>query len=379
MLQVIQFILRLARLILIDAGSTADSYNTTSQYINNYCKDNKFEYVIATHGDADHISSFPKFFKNYEVDTCIDFSCETYNQFQKFKESGASTRSYFSGTTKTTATYGNYLKARDQYAKKHYTAGECFLNKNGAKSSYDLSEYVKMTILYNYYYFDNDNNGKVDSTDENNFSVCTLFTYSKNGIVKNFILTGDLELEGEKEMANYYDGSTEQKTLPEVELYKAGHHGSKTSSNDCLLRIIKPKMCVVCCCAGTTEYTNNVQHQFPTQSFINHISKYTSRVYVTTGLNDKNEPTAFNGNIIVSSSELGVGIKASYNLNRLKDTAWFNGEIYAVKASVYKDLENGDTFDVYQNCAKAKGELYTKDTPNAVLIKRRYWPTTGVN
>ena len=60
--------------ILIDAGSTKESYITTSAYINKYCKDKKLEYVVATHGDADHIYAFPKFFQNYEVDTVIDFT-----------------------------------------------------------------------------------------------------------------------------------------------------------------------------------------------------------------------------------------------------------------------------------------------------------------
>ena len=37
--------------------------------------------------------------------------------------------------------------------------------------------------------------------------------------------------------------------MPEVELYKAGHHGSKTSSSNALLEVIKPKIvCVSKCC-----------------------------------------------------------------------------------------------------------------------------------
>ncbi len=340
--------------ILIDAGSRAGSYSTTSTYINQYCTDKKFEYVIATHGDQDHIAGFPKFFQNYGVDVCIDFTTETYAKYQEFKETGAKTRSYFAATTKTTATYASYLQARDQYAKVHYSAGDCFKNQNGAKAQYQLSEYVTMTILYNYYYFDNNNDGIVDTTDENNFSVCTLFTYTKNNESQHFLLTGDLELEGEEKMAEYYDGSTTEKTLPEVELFKAGHHGSKTSSNDCLLNIIKPKMCVVCCCCGTDEYTGNTDNQFPTQAFINRVSKWTSRVYVTSMLNSYTIETAIadskgnsnktgvsiggqyissigykdmNGNVCVSCNGNNVGLKATNNLIKLKDSEWFNSTI----------------------------------------------------
>ena len=173
--------------VLVDAGSSSGSYTTTSAYINKYCKDNKLEYAIATHGDQDHIEAFPKFFQNYEVDTVIDFTSETSTQFETYyadKDKTKVKRNYFCGTTKTTNTYLNYLKAREQYAAHHYTAGDCFKNQNGAKSSYQLSEYVTMTILYNYYYFDNNNDGKIDTTDENNVSVCTLFTYTKNNILK---------------------------------------------------------------------------------------------------------------------------------------------------------------------------------------------------
>ena len=352
--------------ILIDAGSTSGSYATTSAYINQYCKDNSFEYVIATHGDQDHIAAFPSFFKNYEVDTVIDFSCETYTEYQAFKESKKSTRDYFSGTTKTTQTYGAYLEARDTYAKHHYTAGDCYKNLNGAKRSYKLSDNVTMDILYNYYYYDNNNDGKVDSTDENNFSVLTLFTYNQNGIYHRFFLGGDLEKEGEEKFAEYYDGTTEEKTMPTVDLYKAGHHGSKTSSNDCLLNILQPEICVCCCCCGTDEYTPITDNQFPTQDFINRIAKWTDKVYAPSVFDsyevvtaaqakddkgnlkyDKNgnpvsertgvaigeqyiHTTGFkelNGNIIVSCNGSAIGLWASNNLTKLKDTEWFNSKV----------------------------------------------------
>lgn len=42
--------------ILIDAGSRADSTDTTAAYIDQYCTDGVLEYVIATHADQDHIA-----------------------------------------------------------------------------------------------------------------------------------------------------------------------------------------------------------------------------------------------------------------------------------------------------------------------------------
>ena len=59
------------------------------------------------------------------------------------------------------------------------------------------------------------------------------------------MFTGDLELEGEQHMAAYYDGSTPEKTLPHVDLFKAGHHGSKTSSTTEFLNVVKPQIAVI--------------------------------------------------------------------------------------------------------------------------------------
>lgn len=305
--------------ILIDAGSTKSSASTLKEYINKYCTDGKLEYVIATHGDQDHISAFcgnEGIFKSYECKTIIDFKY----------------------TTKSTATYNEYVSLRDAEVEggaKHYYASECWNNENGAQREYTLSDKVTMKIIYNKYYFEL-------SDDENNHSVCTLFTYTNNGEEHNFLLTGDLEKKGEESVAAYYDKSTKEKTLPKVDLFKAGHHGSKTSSNDCLLSLISPEICVVSCCCGTDEYTENIENQFPTQQFIDRIAKYTDKVYITSTYQtleiDKvvdgkiqintSGFTAMNGNIIISiGADNKVGIAASNNLIKLKDTEWFKKEI----------------------------------------------------
>ncbi len=299
--------------IIIDAGSRQSSATTLKSYMNNYITDGKLEYVILTHGDQDHVAGFTGtngILSSYEIGTIID------NEY----------------TNKTTQVYKNYVSLRDSKVSNgttHWYAADCFNNKKGAKRDIKLSENVTMSILYNYYYFNK-------SSDENNYSVSTMFTYSYNNTNKYFMFTGDLELEGEEKMSEYYDGSTSDKTLPEVELFKAGHHGSKTSSNECLLSLIKPKMCVVSCCCGTDEYTENLDNQFPTQQFISRISKYTDAVYITSTYktleNTGSEINtsgfqAMNCNIIVSCKDNSLGLWASNNLIKLKDSEWFNQEI----------------------------------------------------
>ena len=321
--------------ILIDAGSRSGSSKSTIPYMENYIKDNKIEYLIVTHGDQDHIEAFPSILERFSVDNII------LNRY----------------TNKTTVAYSKMIQSFDKQVSKgahKYYADDCLNVKNGANHTYQLSSNVTMEILWNKYYF-------TTSTDENNYSVCTLFTYSNLGETKTFMLTGDLEKEGEEALANYYDGSTLEKTLPHVDLFKAGHHGSKTSSNDCLLDVIQPKMCVVSCCCGTDEYTGITANQFPTQQFIDRISKWTDSVYVTSiyekytietakdngkGKSDKTgvaigsqyiHTTGYkemNGNICVScgikedkeksSKVVDIGLACSNNTIKLKDSEWMN-------------------------------------------------------
>ena len=175
-----------------------------------------------------------------------------------------------------------------------------------------------MDILYNKYYFE-------QASDENDHSVCTMFNYNDH----HFMLTGDLEEKGEEALAAYYDGSTNEKTLPNVDLFKAGHHGSKTSSNKVLLDLITPSICCVCCCAGSSEYTTDNNNTFPTQDFINRIALYTDKVYVTSVLDTiesrkKNEQVfkSLNGNIIVSCNGLNTSVSCSNDNTILKDTTF---------------------------------------------------------
>ena len=127
--------------ILIDAGSRTGSATTIKSYVDQYCTDGVLEYVIATHADQDHIAGFvgnssgstrTGILYQYKVKTLIDFAI----------------------TTKTTQVYNNYVAKRDNEVSlgaTHYTALECYNNENGASRVINLSEEVKLEILYNYF------------------------------------------------------------------------------------------------------------------------------------------------------------------------------------------------------------------------------------
>ena len=280
--------------ILIDAGSTRASSNTTASYMDEYITDGTLEFVIVTHADEDHIAGFagntssPSIFDRYDCEVIIDFA----------------------RTNKNTNVYKDYVTQRDEAVAAgatHYTALQCWNNADGAKRIYEVSNGIEMEILYNYYY-------ENESDDENNYSVCLMFNQGD----AHFLFTGDLEEDGESRLVDNND-------LPEVELFKAGHHGSKTSSTDKLLQVIRPKIVCVCCCAGTDEYTDTKENQFPTQAMIDRVAPYTDRVYVTSQVDESAASgyRSMNGNIVVTSNRNGVSVECSNNTTVLKDTEWF--------------------------------------------------------
>ena len=193
--------------ILIDAGSRTSSAAVIAEYLGEHVTDGTLEYVIVTHAHQDHYAGF-----TVENGSIFDlFECEVIIDFAKTNQSATATNMY-----------GKYLAERNAEiaaGATHYTAAEAVAQFEG---KFELAEGLTMTVLDSYYYYNN-------TSDENDYSVCTLFTYGE----RHYLFTGDLEEKGESKLVEMND-------LPEVDLYKAGHHGSKTSSNAVLLSVIKP-------------------------------------------------------------------------------------------------------------------------------------------
>ena len=280
--------------LLIDAGSKASSIPTIAKYLNEHMTDDVIEYAIVTHAHEDHYAGFAtnektdSLFDIYEFEVIIDFA-----QITKGKETGVM--------------YNHYLRERDAEiaaGAMHYTAKECI---DGDNAVFSLGDGVELQILDSYYYHN-------VASNENDHSVVCMINQGS----RHFLFTGDLEEKGEEKLVELND-------LPEVTLYKAGHHGSKTSSHDVLISAIKPEIVCVCCCAGSPEYTEVSANMFPTQDFIDRIAPYTDKVYVTTVCVDYANDIykSMNGNIVVSSNASSITVSGSANDTVLKDTEWF--------------------------------------------------------
>ena len=329
--------------ILIDCGSKSSSVATVSNYLNKYVTDGVLEYVIVTHAHQDHYAGFAtsakvdSIFDLYECETIITFSTTNQKMPTQYLDREIGTKQYVSDlgivsyaetTTSTSTLYANFnreltaelnttLTKGTKAGQKpvHYTATDVLNTYTDGKIELDAVNDINLQVLDNYYYT---NDGH-----ENDYSVCTLLNQGS----KYFIFTGDLEIEGEEKLIEQARNPILHTQDFRVELYKAGHHGSKTSSSMDFLNIINPKIVCVCCCAGSNEYTNAVANQFPTKEFINNVSQFTTQVYVTSLCIDYDggKFTSFNGNIVVMAKkeDTEISVYCSNNTLVLKDTEWF--------------------------------------------------------
>lgn len=296
--------------ILIDCGSKSNSVDTVSTYLNQYVTDNTLEYVIVTHAHTDHYAGFAatknSIFDLYNCEIIIDFGA---------------------GTNKTASdkTYANYIKNRNKEIEEsdaeYFDASTV---QKGTPKTYEIDVHLQFEILYNEF-ADNHN-----ASSENDYSVCTLFTFDN----KQFLFTGDLENEkgGEEKLIK---NNPSIQNLDSIELFKAGHHGSKTSTSEILLKNIKPKCVCVCCCAGSSEYTKEINNQFPTKAFIDRVTQYTTEIYVTSLCVDykNNQFTSFNGNIVVFATlnVEKVNVTCSHNSTTLTQTDWYLNRAWGTK------------------------------------------------
>ena len=299
--------------MLIDAGSKASSITAIQSYLDTYVEGD-LDYVVVTHAHEDHYAGFAT---NENTESLFDLN--TVKNIIDFGD----------GTNKTSSNkmYANYIRERDAEVDNgaNYHAAIDYVNNISAEITqrFELKEdsgvYVEM--LYHKYL-----NGGMEAETENDYSVCLQVIYQN----KYYLFTGDLEADGEESLVDENEaGGKNEGLLHEVEVYKAGHHGSKTSSTEKLMNVIKPKVVCVCCCAGSSEYTSKNENQFPTQIFINNVYKSNplAKIYVTTLCVDykANEYTSFNGNIVITAKEgvTDTTIHCSKSAVDLYNTDWF--------------------------------------------------------
>jgi len=192
--------------MLIDSG---DLSSDSQKKLDNYLKSQNiksFEYVVFTHTDADHIGSADIVVSNYEVKTVImpDYQA-------------------------TTKVFGRLVDAIEDKDVDLILIGE---DDDCEKPGYSFKlGPVTHTVMAPTEDFD----------DANEMSVVIKSVYGETSV----LLTGDAEIKSEKAMiAKYKNGELD------IDILKAGHHGSSSSSSHSFLTATTPDLVIISCGEG---------------------------------------------------------------------------------------------------------------------------------
>ena len=149
---------------------------------------NKIDYLFLTHGDYDHMGESIDLVENFKVEKVI-FNCGEYNDLEK-----------------------ELIKVLDKKKIPYYS---CIKELNIDKNKLYFLQTKE---------FDNENdNSNVIYTELNGYK---------------FMFMGDASNTIEYEILNEYN-------LPDIDVLKVGHHGSKTSSSEEFINEIKPKYSII--------------------------------------------------------------------------------------------------------------------------------------
>lgn len=162
----------------------------------------ELEYLILTHPHADHTGGALAVLENFTVDTLL------LPPWQPSPDETA-----------------DWPRGLQEQADKGGTA----VIETEAGDQYSLGEGTLQILL--------GGNAKDGEEDPNNASLCLLF---EAGAFR-YLATGDAEKETEEKLVAIYGNALQ------ADLYKAGHHGSSTSSSEELLAAVRPRAAVISC------------------------------------------------------------------------------------------------------------------------------------
>lgn len=229
--------------ILIDCGEASESDNVIS-YLNKQ-NVNRLDYVIITHPHSDHMGGMDDIILSYDIGEVI---------MPRLADNDIPDTRYFENFLDACSKKGLYIT--EAQVGRTFVIGEA------------SAEIIAPT--------------GIGYKNHNDYSVGLLLKHGNN----DFLFTGDAEALAEKEML-------ETGKLEHVRVYKAGHHGSSTSSSKAFMEIVSPDYAVITCGAG-----NSYGH--PHDEIVNRLSKYVKKIY----------RSDINGNIEFESDGLNLMVRS---------------------------------------------------------------------
>ena len=175
--------------VLIDGGGKSPG---VVRYIDDYV-DGRLEVMVATHPHADHIGGLISVLRAFEVDEI-----------------------WLNGDTSTSETYSQFMSAVNSEGAQVFTARRGDTIQAG-------------NLTFNVLHPANLNGSTNDD------SIVLSLSYGQI----DFLFTGDVEQEAEASML-----VQSVVPVPDVEVLKVGHHGSRTASSMQFLQVIKPECAI---------------------------------------------------------------------------------------------------------------------------------------
>lgn len=228
--------------MLIDCGEASESDKVISYLSKQGVK--RLDYVVATHPHSDHMGGMSEIILNYDIGEII---------MPYLDDGDIPTTRYFENFLDACSTKGLYIT--DVQAGRKIALGEATAEIIAPLGS--------------------------GYSNVNNYSVGIILKHGNN----DFLFTGDAEALAEEEML-------QSGKLENVRVYKAGHHGSSTSSSEDFMRIVSPDYAVIMCGAG-----NSYGH--PHDEIVDRLSEYTKRIF----------RTDLDGSIVFESDGLNLQVR----------------------------------------------------------------------
>ena len=309
--------------MLIDAGP-GDAEDKVVNYLKNL-NITAIDYLVLTHSDEDHSGGMDKVLENFDVSTIyrpfqIALSTKSFQvedplqYYLEDDEDGVEVNSV------STACYNAFIKlAYSEKDKDGNDANVCVfydgLVIENASSGYKFEFFAPLKIA------GAPAIGGTSTTEDlgagfptvpydnkNDYSPFIYLTYQDS----SFVFTGDMEKDGEADFVASL--TAEEKTkLSGTDVYKCGHHGSRTSSSEDLLDILRADYYIISCGKDNSyghphaELMTKVNNALQAKGFTNE-----GRIYRT----DEN------GDIIFYAKESEIAICA-YNFTQTHYFTWF--------------------------------------------------------
>lgn len=223
--------------VLIDSGSDdgdndVEKDNALTRYIDSL-KIDKFDFVIATHSDDDHIGMMETVFHNYEVDCVLRPKIPYVNEDNEYSfKSGFNAELLYGGYVCSSDAYFRFLRAVEKEGCEW-----SFFNYN-SDLFYKIKDVSNEYVLTFDFLTPAENNKQVVYSSSNEYSPIIVLEYRG----KRFMFTGDAE---KSTIAELYENYEKSDCM--VDVLKVPHHGSETSTTETFLNWINPEYAVISC------------------------------------------------------------------------------------------------------------------------------------